>query len=97
MTEIRVQPKHERRGSKWPWLLLLLIPIAWFAMRGGRNENERAGEIAPDTAAAVMTDTSAQGTNGATETTGTGTTGTGTTGTGTTGTGTAGGTGRTPR
>ena len=62
MTEIRVQPKPERRGSKWPWLLLLLIPVAWFALRGDRNETERAGEVA-DTAA-VYTDTAARGTAG---------------------------------
>ena len=48
MTEIRVQHKEHKRGSKWPWLLLLLIPLAWFALRGrddDRTEVDRAGAV----------------------------------------------------
>lgn len=72
MTEIKVQHKEHRRGAKWPWLLLLLIPLAWFALRDDddRTEVDRAGAVdtttyvAPANAGATTTASPATGTAG---------------------------------
>lgn len=81
MAEIKVQHK-ERRGSRWPWLLLLVLPLLFFLFRG-RNDDREAqstGDVSRDTSAYVAPGPSgAAGTGGSAGTTGT--TGTGTTGT----------------
>ncbi len=49
MAEIKLQRK-ESGTRKWPWLFLLLIPVIWFAMRGG---DDQADAAASDTTAAA--------------------------------------------
>lgn len=51
LTEIRVQRKP-RRSRKWLWLLLLLIPAAWFALRKGEPEGGDAAATRDSTRAA---------------------------------------------
>ena len=56
MTEIRVEQK--KRRSPWPWLLLLALPILWFALRGRGDGNDitlRDG-VAPDSTALISGD-----------------------------------------
>lgn len=47
MAEIKIQPKS-RGASWWPWLLLLLIPLLWFMLRGRKDET-----VARDTTVAT--------------------------------------------
>jgi hypothetical protein len=55
LTEIRVQRKP-RRSKKWLWLLLLLIPAAWFAFRKGEPEGGDAATSDSTTAVSTSAD-----------------------------------------
>jgi hypothetical protein len=64
VAEIKVQRKKE--GSrKWPWVALLLIPLAWFAWRaGGDGKTDAAASdtTKPATASATTTGDTTGGT-----------------------------------
>lgn len=65
MTE--VEAEEGKRGSgKWPWLLLLLVPVIWFAMRGRGDETAaNAGDTATAAAAKLVPSTIGPATNAA--------------------------------